>query len=163
MKKLAMLLIVSLIPNIALSDDSCKLKDSSAEVAEEQLEIKTDVPSHLKGAKIVVRLADGRETVVPAEKFKVVPRVQQFVVTKTKKTDTLVCKGDVNKNRLSVHAGNGPREGLTTKNHGSFVEVETDVGAVGGLQYQRLVTDKISVSGQVQSNETVLLGVGVDF
>jgi hypothetical protein len=162
MKYLSLLFIAMLALN-AQASDTCTLSDSSAEVAEEKMEIKTDVPSHLVGATIVVRLADGRETSVPAEKFKVVPRVQQFVVTKTKKTDTLVCKGEQKKNRVSVHAGNGPKEGLKSTNYGTFVEVETNVGAIYGVQYQHLITDKISVSGQVQSNESVLIGIGLDF
>jgi hypothetical protein len=158
MKKFFIILILC-SPLFAKASDCTSSSDAAT--VEEQLEIKTDVPSHLKGATIIVRQADGRETSVPAEKFKVVPRQQQFIVTKTKQVDKLVCGPD--KNRVSLLAGNGPKEGLDRSNNGSTVTVESRTGAVGGLQYQRLITDRISIGGQIQSNESALINVGLDF
>jgi hypothetical protein len=136
---------------------------TDAEQVEETREIKTDVPKHLEGATITIRLADGRESTVPAEKFKVVPRLQQFLITKTKQQTTTMCSAD--KNRLSVLAGKGPKNGLDVDKSQSpnKVTVESEYGGVGGLQYQRLVTDRISVGAQVQTNDSVLLGVGFEF
>jgi len=161
MKKFFMILILY-SPVLALASENCSTT-SGEEAVQEQLEIKTDVPSHLKGATIIVRLADGRETTVPAEQFKVVPRQQQFIVTKTKQLDKTVCSAEVNKNRVSLLGGNGPKEGLTRTVDGNTVTVESKTGVVSGLQYQRLITDRISVGGQIQSNESALINVGLDF
>jgi hypothetical protein len=155
------------LPAFAIASENCSTT-SEAESVEERLEIRTDVPSHLKGATIIVRRADGKETSVPAEQFKVVPRQQQFIVTKTKQHDKTLCSAQINKNRLSVLAGNGPKEGLDRTNNGSTVTVESRVGTVGGVQYQRLTDVEVlgmplSVGGQLQSNESALIGVGLDF
>ena len=124
----------------------------------------TDVPSHLKGATIIVRLADGRESSVPAEKFKVVPRKQQFIVTRTEKQKLISCVNNTpNKNRASLVGGYGSRNGLTVSSNGSVVEVENKVGLVGGLQYQRLITDKLSIGVQGQTNKTGSVLIGLDF
>jgi hypothetical protein len=134
---------------------------SNAEEVSETREITTDVPSHLKGATIIVRLADGKETSVPAEKFKVVARQQQFIITKTKQLDKTMCTPE--KNRISLLAGQGPKEGLDRSKTATTVTVESKVGAVGGLQYQRLVTEDISLGIQGQTNESVLVNIGLDF
>lgn len=161
MKKFLMTLLLC-SPVLAFASENCSTT-SGEETAQEQLEIKTDVPSHLKGATIIVRLADGRETTVPAEQFKVVARKQQFIVTKTKQLDKTVCSAELNKNRVSLLGGNGPKEGLTRTTDGNTVTVESKTGVVGGLQYQRLITDHISVGAQLQSNESALVEVGLDF
>ena len=43
------------------------------------------------------------------------------------------------------------------------VDVESKTGAIGGVQYQRLLTDRISVGVQGQTNDSVLLNVGLEF
>jgi hypothetical protein len=132
--------------------------------AKEKLEIKTDVPNHLKGATITIRLADGRESTVPAEKFKVVPRKQQFIVTKVETSKVVSCTtNDPKKNRASLVAGYGAKNGLTTSTSGSTVTVETKSGAVGGAQYQRMLNEDISVGVQAQTNGTGSLLLGLDF
>ena len=133
----------------------------TAEQAIEQKEIKTDVPKFLEGATITVQLKDGRESRVPAERFKVVPRKQQFLVTKTK--STMLCKAS-EKNRVSVLGGYGTKASLSkTVNSPSDTTVKTNEGAVGGLQYQRKVSNRLSIGAQGQSNKTVSIIVGVDF
>ncbi len=155
------LLLAVMFTSLAFSSEDCKTT-SSAETAEDALNINTDVPNHLKGAKIIIRLADGKESEVPAEKYKVVPRKQQFIVTKTKQTDLVECK-NVDKNRVSVLGGQGPKPGLDKEATSKKVTVESKTGLVGGLQYQRKLGDTFSVGGQLQTNESVLLGIGVDF
>ena len=157
------------LPSLSFASDLCKTTTSDQSV-EDQLEIKTDVPSHLKGATICVKQADGKESCVPAEKFKVVARKQQFIVTKVKTTDTTTCtvfekadKEEKEKNRISLLAGNGPKEGLERTNSGSKVTVESRVGVIGGVQYQRLLTERVSVGAQLQSNESALVNIGLDF
>jgi hypothetical protein len=160
MKKLFIMLFMS---SAVFAAEQCETKVGEESV-DQLMEITTDVPSHLKGATIIVRTKDGKESQVPAEKFKVVPRKRQYVVTKTKIDSVTTCQNtEMNKNRVSVMAGSGPKEGLKRSNDGTTVSIESKAGTIGGLQYQRLLTDKISVSGQVQTNKSVLLGVGLDF
>jgi hypothetical protein len=162
MKYIILALLMTQVSYAETND--CTSQESAAE-AKEMLEIKTDVPSHLKGAVIIVRLADGRETTVPAEKFKVVPRMQQFVVTKTEKTKVTSCvTNKPNKNRVSLLGGHGTKEGLDSRQvNPNLVEVESRTGLVGGLQYQRMLNDRISVGVQGQTNETGSLLIGLDF
>lgn len=156
------LLLTLCFPMFAFASENCSTTQS-AEVAEEQLLISTDVPKHLEGATITVTTKDGRVSTVPAEKFKVVPRKQQFIVTKTKQSSETLCKADKERNRISLLAGKGPKEGLNTTRTANEVTVENKIGAIGGAQYQRLLTDKISVGAQIQTNESVLVNVGLDF
>jgi len=154
-------LIFLLVSSFVFAED-CTTSKSEDQI-QEQLEIKTDVPSHLKGAKIIVRLADGRESEVPAEQFKVVPRKQQFITTKTQSNTVIACK-NVDKNRISALVGRGAKAGLGRTTDGNGVtEVESNVGAVGGIQYQRVIYKNISIGGQIQSNETGSVMLGIDF
>ena len=153
------LLLLCLIPMTSFAADCAET--TSEAVTTETLVLKTDVPAHLKGATITVRTADGRESTVPAEKFKVVPRMQQYVVTKTKQETMKTC--GPNKNRLSVLGGNGSKSGLVSSTNGKTVEVESKVGFVGGAQYQRMLNDTISLGVQGQTNKTCSLLIGIDF
>jgi len=156
------LLIVSMFMNVVFAEECTTT--SSADEIKEQLEIKTDVPKHLEGAKIIVRLADGRESEVPAEKFKVVPRKQQFITTRVQSSTIMACN-KLDKNRVSALIGRGAKNGLgrSSTNNG-VTEVESNVGAVGGVQYQRVITkDGLSVGAQVQTNRTGSLMLGIDF
>jgi hypothetical protein len=161
MKKLIAIFTL-IIPTLTLASENCSTI-TGAETVEEKLEIKTDVPKFLKGATIIVRTADGKETSVPAEKFKVVPRKQQFIVSKTKQLDKTMCSAELNKNRVSLLAGYGTLEGFSRSKTATSVTVESETGLVGGAQYQRLLTDRISVGAQVQTNDTTLVNVGLDF
>lgn len=156
-------IVTTLFWTLALrADEDCSTTSSSASI-EEQLEISTDVPNFLKDAKIVVILPDGRSSEVPAKLFKVVPRKQQFIVTKTKETEKMVCKPEEKKNRISILGGAGPKGNLSVSSDGSKVIVQTDSGAIGGMSYQRKVSDRMSIGAQVQTNESALISVGVDF
>jgi hypothetical protein len=133
----------------------------TADQVTEQKEIKTDVPNFLKGATIIIRLADGRESSVSAEKFKVVPRKQQFVVTKTK--STLLCSAS-EKNRVSVLGGFGATSDLkSNKPSQDKTTIKAEKGLVGGVQFQRKVSDRISIGAQGQSNKTISVLLGLDF
>jgi len=154
-------LIVLCLPMISFASDCSTTVDE--EVVQSQLEIKTDVPKHLKGATIIVRTADGKESVVPAEKFKVVPRKQQFIVNKTSQLQVTMCKAEVRKNRIGVAVGRGTKSGFDRSSTPNSQTVSTKVGDLGAAQYQRLVTERLSINGQVLSNDSGLIGVGWDF
>lgn len=147
----------------AFAAESCVTSSQSEEVLETTL-ITTDVPSHLKGAIIIIVQADGKQSAVPAEKFKVVPRKQQRVVSKVATNTTKLCQTPSEfKNRVSLLAGRGTKSGLDKSASPTRVDIESRIGAVGGLQYQRLLTEKISVGVQGQTNQTGSLMIGLDF
>jgi len=167
MKKLLIALLFITINSYAAEE--CNTSAASEEV-KEKLEIKTDVPKHLEGATITVKLKDGRETTVPAERFKVVPRLQQFITTKTQVSTSTVCKSPTKKHRVSVLAGKAPKTGVATDNSNfpNKVAVESRYGTNTGLQYQyktdtKILGHEISVGGQVQSNDSAAGVIGLEF
>jgi hypothetical protein len=162
-------LLIALFASFFAMADDCSTELAEATVQETK-EITTDVPKFLLGATVCVKLASGQETCSPAEKFKVVPRKQQFVVTKTKQLEVTSCtqrvKADPKRNRVSFLAGNGTQEGLSRTTSGNTVTVESNTGAVAGYQYQRLLPyfeDRLSVGVQGQTNKSLLLNVGLEF
>jgi hypothetical protein len=157
MKNLLIILISVSIGTNMFADDCSESKST----VKGQYVIDTNVPSHLRGATITVTQADGKSSTVPAEKFKVVPRKQQFITAETEKT--LVCT-DSKKNRVSVLGGRGVQEGIkTTKLSSTTTQAESNVGFVGGLEYQRKVWKDFSIGVQGQSNKTGSLVLGLDF
>ena len=154
---------LSVMAYTAHAKNNC-VTTSSTEQVLETVVINTDVPSHLKGATIIVKQADGRTSEVPAELFKVVPRKQQRIITKVQNDKLMSCTELTHhKNRVSALAGFGPREGLNKDIEPNKVDVESKVGVVGGLQYQRNITEKISLGVQGQTNKTGLAVIGFDF
>lgn len=135
------------------------------------MELTSNVPNFLKGATITVRLKDGTQSTVPAEKFKVVPRKQQFVASviavDTKalctRTVTNTVQKESTKNRLTMLAGEGPSGQLVKGVSGGILSVEEERVPVGGVQYQRLLNEDFSVGGQLQTNRTLMINFGVDF
>jgi len=154
------LFLILLLAGTANAGDNCSETIGSTKVQEEH-EITTSVPKHLEGATIIVRLANGKESQVPAEKFKVVPRRQQFVVAATTVSKTISCSSK-SSNRFSLLGGYGARNGLTTTKNGNNVTVETSSGLVGGAQYQVMLDDFFSVGVQGQTNGTGSVLIGVD-
>lgn len=161
MKKI--IVFTALFSLISMASENCTDQTSAEEITG-QTEINTDVPNHLKGATIIIRQADGKESSVPAEKFKVVPRKQQFITTKTQVKQVISCENTVlNKNRVSALGGYGTKGGLKSSSNGSVAEVESKNGSVLGLQYQRLLTERLSLGIQGQDNKTGSLVIGIDF
>lgn len=172
MKKLLMLIMITLsVTDKIWAAATCE----EPKTVEEKKDINTVVPKNLKGAKIIVRTKDGKETEVAADDFKVVPRKQQFVTTKVTQIQREPCVPKVVevekvvekeplKNRVSLLLGYGTHQGLTeTANTSTYVEVESNVGMVSEIQYQRLLIEKWSVGVQAQTNKTYLMNVGLDF
>lgn len=158
-----LLIAAILLSTSALAKEECSTSSKQEEVKETKL-ITTDVPSHLKGAKIIVRRADGKESEVPAELFKVVPRKQERIITKVENTLVTSCRKTLyNKNRISLLGGHGPNGKLDKSVGIDKTDVKLRDGAVGGVQYQRSLNERWSIGGQVQSNETGSLMLGLDF
>lgn len=139
--------------------------DENIDTMEVHTEISTDVPGHLKGATITITLADGSSSVVPAEKFKVVARKQQRILIQTYTKQVITCNkdGSSKKNILSGVVGHGITSGMDKDKLGNKTEVSTKEGVVGGLQYQRKITDSIVIGVQGQTNGTGSGIIGLEF
>lgn len=101
--------------------------------------------------KIVTKVVE-KPVIVEKEKVVVVKQDVPYVMTRT------FIKKVQKKNRISFLGGTGP-----TKVSATSEEVRLERGAVVGVQYQRMLGDSLSVGIQVQSNQTVLGSIGIDF
>lgn len=72
--------------------------------------------------------------------------------------ERILVKKSYKKNRISLLGGMGP-----TRLEKDSPKVNLLREPVGGLQYQRMVNSSLSVGVQIQTNETVLGSVGLDF
>jgi hypothetical protein len=162
------LFMMSLIAITAFASEPVCTTQTGAEQSTAELEIKTDVPAYLKGATITVTLADGRSSTVPAEKFKVVPRLQQFITTHTESKTTVSCSGgnDIRRNRVTLLGGRGAQGGLNYSTSGTSASVESKAGLVGGAQYQYVLPilgDRLNIGVQLQTSKAALGAIGIDF
>ena len=101
--------------------------------------------------KVVEKVVE-KPIIVEQERLKVVQQSVPVVVTKT------LIKRVQKKNRISLLGGSGP-----TKLSVSSSDANLERGPVVGAQYQRLVGETISVGLQLQTNQTVLGSIGIDF
>lgn len=167
MKYLMILIMVA--TSVAFAEDNCSVSRSATEVEETQ-EIKTDVPKFLEGATITVTLKDGKTSTVPAEKFKVVARKQQFLVKRTKQTDSLICQEEPKRHRVSVLVGAGNKDGLDRDDNyaPNTIQVKSRIGPNAGLQYQyksdiKIFNKPLSFGVQGVSNKSGAGLLGIDF
>lgn len=88
------------------------------------------------------------------------------VVYKTKyvksEPKVIVKKAELNKNRLRLLGGYGP-DGVSAEQQGPHVVAYEEKGMVIGVGYDRLITDEVSVGGQILNNSTYMLSIGLDF
>lgn len=127
--------------------------------------VDTDMPAHLKGAKIIVRLADGRESIVPAERFKVVARRQQFLAGKNEITSkSKKCKLDDKKNIVYVGAKRELGD-LETKVSGNTAKVESKRTLTPSVNYirRKVLNSDLNVGGGVDKNGQVQGTLGLEF
>lgn len=140
----------------------------------------TVVPPYMVDAVITVKLKDGREykfsgnthAVVlrsssnklkdPVVVEKIVEKVVEVEVEKIVEVEKAEPAKEINKNRARLGLGAGPT-GLRAHADGDAIEVAPQIGPVGALGYDRLLNDKISVGGQVMTNGTATIGLGLDF
>lgn len=103
--------------------------------------------------KVVEKIVE-KPIIVEQERVQVVKQAVPVVVTKT----VTVYKKVQKKNRVNLLGGSGPTKVVVTPS-----DVRLERGAVVGAQYQRMVGESLSIGVQVQSNETVLGSIGLDF
>jgi hypothetical protein len=137
-------------------------KNVSSEELFETMEVKDNAPDYLKDAVITVKLVNGQEHTFNADEFKIVKRVTSRTISKMVLKETNSCISYY-KNRLSVLLGKGTKDGLDKQVSKKQVDVSNTQGEVLGAQYQRSLTERLSLGVQVQNNKTNSLMLGYDF
>lgn len=137
MKSLLAIIIVLGIGQVAAAECCCNCEQPKPKV------------KYITKTKVVEKVVE-KPVVVTKEVVKVVEK--PVVVTKT------VYKNIQKKNRLSLLGGTGPTKLSLGKD-----EARMERGAVFGVQYQRSLNNTLSLGVQVQTNQTVLGSVGIDF
>lgn len=151
-------IVAMLLTTTVLSAKEKCLKNESVELEDVTYSVSKDMPKYLKGAKIVVVLADGTKSEVPAEKFMVVPRKQKTVVGSNKTLNKVIlCTNDENETRnlLMVEA----RKDIT--------DTDSEVDAIPGGVKATTKSNQALVPGVNYFRRKVLdtqfgAGVGVD-
>lgn len=126
---------------------------------------------YLKDGKITVELKNGTKYEFSANDWKVVPRRTQqdeeldLAVGEAEallKKQALQPPPEDKKNRVTLHGGVGPTH-LNLGVTGNTATTSTGYGFVFGATYSRKVSGDVSLSGTYLSNQTGLVGVGLDF
>ena len=127
-------------------------------------------PKYLEGATVTVTLKNGKKYVYKSSEMAVVKRANLHVnngeVKEAKKIVKSVKEGKLiknRKNRAYFIAGYGPTGKQKSSTNGSTYEVKQEHSGVIGVGYQRKVTDRVSVGGQIQTNGTTSVSIGTDF
>lgn len=126
-------------------------------------QVNKDIPKHLQGATITVRLANGKETTVPAEKFMVVPR-KQYTVAGKNKAVRLTCNKDVKKNIVMIEAERDVDD-LEVRTNGKSAQVDSLKSLTPGINYYRrqILDSDLGIGAGVDENGTVKGMIGLDF
>lgn len=113
-----------------------------------------DSPCKTKTRTIIKKVIVEKPVVVTKEV--IVEKPVEKVVYVEKR---VVIKEKRKKNRVSLLGGMGP----TKLSQPSSTEVDMIRGPVGGAMYQRSLNDTLSLGLQLQTNQTILGVVGLDF
>jgi hypothetical protein len=148
------IILLCFVSSVAFAGERCS-ESTNEQLENVVYEVNTQIPSHLKGATIVIKQADGRESSCPAEKCMVVPRIQKTVLGQNRTVSKSVkCTKDGNKNLLIGEL----RKDVT--------ELETDSSAVPNGQQARVSARKELVPGiNYFRREVIGLvggGIGID-
>lgn len=124
-----------------------------------------EMPKYLEGATVTVTLKNGETHSFKSEEYAIVRRqsMQSPIakqIIQAVKDERLVTN---KKNRVFLLGGYGSTGDLKSSTDGNTYEVKHKKGVVGGVGYQRKVSQKVNIGGQVQTNGTALISVGTDF
>lgn len=150
------LLIATLIYTGAISlAEAQECTTTNSEIVQDVVHnVNKDIPKHLRGATIIVRQADGRETSVPAEQFMVVKRKQYTVAGQNRLVmSKLRCDKDQKKNILYV----GAKRELT--------DLETKTNAVNKsaqVDSLKTLTPSLNYMRRKVLDSDLNLGIGID-
>ena len=110
-----------------------------------------EMPAWAKGGTVTFTDKNGKTSTVKAEDYKIVPRVQ-----------SPKAKPVTRKNRLGLHAGQGPL-GIKSSRANGKLTIEQDYVFILGLSYARKIAPDLSLGATALSNNTFTLDIGVDF
>jgi hypothetical protein len=121
-------------------------------------------PPYLKDGVITVTLKSGEQYHFSANEYMVVKRgakrLDSEVVGTTQESHF---EEELhNKNRVRLMAGAGPT-GMRDARSASSIHIESSYGLVGGLGYDRQISNRFSLGAAGYTNGTLSLGVGYDF
>ena len=154
------LLMFLLIGNAFAND--CGKTQVSSTLEKTSVEVMTDVPKHLIGAKITLTKADGSQETVKAEEFMIVKRKHTRPLMREKISSTSIqCQDSTVKNIISLRAVNSyanPDKSVNGKTGNISISRENTLGA----QYQRNIGKDIflGVEGDLNQGAGVSLGLG---
>lgn len=163
MKKLLIIATTFMFTSVA-SALSCGETKTESSVELSSVEVTTAVPKNLRGASILLTKADGSTVVLKAEDYMIVKRKHSRpVVTNTTKEASLSCKEvpKALKNIVSVEALDGYSDITKEENlNSTTLRIQRKVAL--GLQYQRAITERFYLGGQLDTNRGagILLGMG---
>lgn len=157
------LIMFLMLTSVSFANElSCGETKTISSLEKEEMDVNTEVPKHLLGAKIILKKADGTEEVLKAEDFMVVKRKHKRPVYKEKiATSSLKCKTDSVKNIVSlkgVRSYANPESKLEANKGTLSIERETTLGA----QYQRNIGKNVflGVEGDLNRGAGVMIGLG---
>lgn len=155
--------ILILLLNFAFAADCTNVETSNVYV--QTSTINTDVPKHLQDAVIIIRTKDGRESQVSANKFKVVPRKQQHLITEITTHTERVCKVSGKEKNLLMVGGRRDHKNLDVRTNGKTAIVESEKGLVLDAAYMRqnIFDTRLGIGAGVDTNGTIKGMVGVEF
>jgi hypothetical protein len=130
---------------------------------------KPTVPELLKDSKIVTTLKSGKQVSFDGNEWMVVRRKapkkleEKLVLLPAQESPSPARKQPAQKmNRARLIGGVGPK-GFDSTTKANYVEINSKSGIIGGVGYDRLLNEAVSVGGQVLSNGTMALSLGLDF
>lgn len=115
-------------------------------------------PKPFDDSSIKRKLKNGSIQSFDGNRYKIVPRTSKSSKKLNKSVSKPISK--VRKNRISLLVGSAPKAKIYTPAVDT-AKVESKLAI--GLQYQRLITEKVSLGVQIQSNESAFGSVGLDF
>lgn len=127
------------------------------------------IPELLKDSKIVTTLKNGKQVSFDGNEWMVVRRKapkkleEKLVLLPSDQSAAQVRKQPAQKmNRARLIGGVGPK-GFDSTAKANYVEINSKSGVIGGVGYDRLLNEAVSIGGQVLSNGTMALSLGLDF
>jgi len=133
--------LVFLTSGVAFGHECCPVKCAQTK------------PKVITRTKVVEKIVEKPvPVIVEQERVKVIPQMVPVKVTQT------VYQKIQKKNRIALLGGTGPTRLSVTQS-----EARLERGAIMGVQYQRMFRDSLHIGVQIQTNETVLGSVGLDF
>jgi hypothetical protein len=167
-------LICLLIPIASFaSERDCELQDGVCRVEVEKLQesqVSESTPQIYRDSTIQRTLPDGTKMHFDGNNYKIVPRSQSKFV---KKTEVVIIRPPSNvkrhKHNITLLIGDGPAADMNRVVTGPTTAVvthenETLFGAQYSYDFLELNDSvDLNLTGQVQTNETFLIGIGASF